>query len=113
MRIYISGAITGNENYQKDFERGEKIAALLNCIPVNPAKLSGQKFRNASPAPAWEDYMKFDIPLLCGCQAVLMLKGWVCSKGANLEHDIASRLGMQIFYEERMEKEARDAGKTA
>lgn len=39
MKVYISGAITNNPNYKKDFALAEKIAKKCGYEVVNPASL--------------------------------------------------------------------------
>lgn len=98
MTIYISGPITGNPDYKKDFERIENW--LLENMPmtldvgcVNPAKL------DLGENATWEDYMRRDIKLLMDCDAIFMMKGWRKSRGAKIERKIAKMLKMKIWYE--------------
>lgn len=92
MKIYISGAITNNENFLKEFEDAEKFLIDYGHTPVNPVKLPHEHDKT------WQSYMKEDIAALCGCECIYMIHGWDKSKGANLEHQIASNLGMEVYY---------------
>lgn len=56
----------------------------------NPAE-SGEQ-----PGATWEDYLRRDILSLMECQTIHMLPGWTRSKGARLEHHIATTLGFVI-----------------
>ena len=40
-----------------------------------------------------------DIADLLQCNAIYMLQGWEDSKGARIEHYIATEIGMPIMYE--------------
>ncbi|WP_448826943.1 DUF4406 domain-containing protein [Capnocytophaga bilenii] len=40
-----------------------------------------------------------DIVDLLQCKAIYMLQGWQESKGARIEHYIATEIGMPIMYE--------------
>lgn len=95
-RIYISGKITGDDNYKKKFEAAEK--ALLkffdNKVDVyNPAKL------DLGPDATWKHYMRIDIQMLCSCDTIYMLSDWKKSRGARFERKVAKKLGIKIAYE--------------
>jgi DNA modification methylase len=64
----------------------------LGC-ELNPEYETLQKERIAE----WADYLKRDIPLLLGCEAIYSLEGWEDSKGAELECGIAESLGFEVF----------------
>ena len=42
MKIYISGAITGTDDYMERFEKAEKELAEKGYSVVNPAKVNAQ-----------------------------------------------------------------------
>ena len=93
MVIYISGKITGTDDYMERFDDAE-------------CKLKGQGWRVINPArknarfPAgtsWETYMRASIRLLSRADAIYLLRGWRQSRGAVLEHQIAVALGMTII----------------
>jgi hypothetical protein len=46
--------------------------------------------------PGWEhsDYLRYDIPKVLEADLLVMLPGWENSKGAALEHHIATVLGL-------------------
>lgn len=94
MLIYISGKITGNDNYMCDFMNAE--LEIKKDFPdvkiVNPINTTG--------CNSWAEYMRKDLLLLLECDTIYMLKGWRRSKGAKLEYKIARALGMNIIFEE-------------
>ena len=51
MKVYISGKITGNENYLEEFSKAEKELKYCGYDVVNPAK-------HLIPGFTWKDYMK-------------------------------------------------------
>lgn len=92
MKIYISGRITGNPNYMKQFAEAEEKTREYDIPCINPAK-------EPDPNKTWSDYMREDLALLLTCDTILMLKGWWRSRGARLERHIAKKLNMTVVYE--------------
>ena len=96
-RIYISGKITGNPNYMKEFTAAEEL--LKKTYPdadvINPAKISAML-----PAPLTHDeYMRFCYLELELCTSVLFLKNWRNSYGSNQERGYAIARDMIILEE--------------
>ena len=90
-RIYISGPMTGLPDL--NFPAFHAAAAKLRASGyevVNPAEI------NTDAGMSWEQCMRSDIKALCDCDTVVMLPGWMDSRGANFEVDIAIRLGMSV-----------------
>ena len=81
MIYYLSGKITGDENFRKKFKDAErrlrkqlkKEDVILNPI-ILPAGLS------------WEEYMALCLPMVDVCDCIVLLKDWQDSAGAKLEH---------------------------
>lgn len=95
MRTYISGKITGLpiERAAEYFETIENKLAEIGHTPVNPMKL-----HNTLTDKTWEEFMIEDIKALFGCDAIFMLDNWLDSRGARIEHTIATNTGKTIFY---------------
>lgn len=92
MRVYISGKITGDDNYQEKFLSVEKMLTESGYEVINPC--TGEE-----PGHTWKYYMKRDIQKLMLCDAVYLLKDWNESPGAKLEYYIAKKLKYTIFGE--------------
>lgn len=90
MTLYLSGPITGNSNYIADFGHWSDYLIAKDYDVFNPADLG----ENLSD---WHSYLKRDIPYLIDCDGVFALPGWEGSNGAQLEIDIARRLGMPCY----------------
>lgn len=91
MRIYISGPISGVPGYYERFDARARAVRRLGHTPVNPARHpDGLTVR---------EYMRMDLMDLLASDAVLMLPGWDHSGGAGIEHDLATYLGMPVFYD--------------
>lgn len=95
MKIYISGAITGSDNYMERFAKAEKELADQGYSVVNPAKVNAQLPEDTS----YEEYMKMCFCMLDMCDAIYMLKTWNKSFGANREYGYAMAKDMIIMHE--------------
>jgi hypothetical protein len=92
MRLYIAGPMTGI--HQLNFPAFHAAAARLRAAGfdvVNPAEI------NVDPSMGWATCMRADIAQLVTCDAIAMLAGWKNSRGATLEHHIATQLGMEVI----------------
>lgn len=93
MKIYISGRITGVENFEDRFKEAE--LKLRKEYPdaeiVNPI-IIGKEVEEQIINPTWNDYMRNCIKHLVECDSIYLLDDWKNSKGARLEYFIASCL---------------------
>ncbi len=94
-RIYISGPITGTDDFYERFAEAEAMWPCDGSSVVNPAKLNDIMPKDATH----EEHMKMSFELLSMCDAIYMLKGWEESKGANREYGYAVAKGMRIMFE--------------
>ncbi len=94
MKIYISGPMTGlpDLNFPAFYAAAAELRAVGLDV-VNPAEICPDH------AMAWADCMRADIVALMDCDAIVLLDGWVDSKGARLERHIAVQLGMAVHYD--------------
>lgn len=95
LKIYISGPITGipSNNIHAFREAEEKIRSM-GMNPIVPHDffegVDTQDF-------VWEDYMKKCIKELMNCDAVVTIEGWNDSRGAQIEVDLARKLGFEVL----------------
>lgn len=96
MKTYISGPISGRPNgNQEAFFRASEHLIISKRIPVNPHKVCA-----LLPASStWAEYMRTNIPALCSCDEIYMLKDWWRSRGARVEWLLARVLGLKVRYE--------------
>ena len=94
MRVYISGPITGHDDYKKRFAEAEKQLAAAGYDVTNPVRAT-EHFNDLT----YEQLMQIDIVLLDFCDAIYMLPGWQQSKGANREYGYALGAGKTILEE--------------
>jgi hypothetical protein len=55
--------------------------------PINPHDLP-------HTSTEWHDCMRLDIKALCDCDGIVMLPGWIRSRGARIERALAWVLGI-------------------
>lgn len=93
-KCYISGKITGLdlEVAKQNFHNAAVYVESLGYEAVNPFP------EEIDPSDKWVDYMRRDIPLLCGCDAIFMQENYGESKGAKIELEISKYLGLKIIY---------------
>jgi hypothetical protein len=95
MKIYIAGAISGDEiNAKKRFEEAER--QLKKQYPsaeiVNPMTLPHDHDKT------WRSYMNECITELVKCDNAYLIDGWMDSRGALLEFEIIRGLKINIIY---------------
>ena len=95
MLVYISGKITGNENYKNDFLKAECWLKLHDHKVINVAKIG-----DALPKLTYHQFMAIDYKLIELCDAIFMLDGWQKSKGACAELSYAKSLGKKVLYQD-------------
>ena len=81
---YISGPITGVEDYWERFADAENTLAGNSLIPINPAGA----FPEGLP---YEWYMNIDLRIVDQCDAICFLDGYANSNGAGREAKRADR----------------------
>jgi hypothetical protein len=94
-KIYISGKISGMKytDAYDNFERAEKKLLDLGYSVVNPMKIEHKHDQT------WESYMKNDIKAMCDCDTIFMLNNWRDSKGAIIELELATKLGLNVLHD--------------
>ena len=90
---YIAGKITG-------LPKG----LVKDKFNLMARQLSGMGYHVVKPdavtddTKSWDDAVRNDIKKMLECDEVHLLSDWQESRGAQLERDIAVRLGMQVVY---------------
>lgn len=95
-KIYISGKISGIEEQAIElFSNAEKYLQEKGFETINPMTLNHEHDKS------WHSYMKEDVKAMCDCDEIFMLSNWMDSKGATLEHLIATYLGLKVIYQKQ------------
>lgn len=94
MRIYLSGPITGTDDYMERFNQAQEKMEKKGWEVINPAV-----FGATLPGMTWTELMEVDIALIKNCDAIYMMKGWENSIGASEEHYLAQERKIKIIYE--------------
>ena len=91
--IYISGAITGVDNYKELFE--QKRQELKEIYPSDYTIVCPHDV--VKPFTNWSTAMAYCLNLLEKCQYIYFLDNWKQSKGARYEKRYAKKLGITIL----------------
>jgi len=93
-RVYIAGKVTGMKptEVSKKFATAERQVQAMGLEVVNPIAVVGN---HETP---WNEAMKKCITALIECDAIILLPCWKDSKGALLEMNIATNMGMEILF---------------
>jgi nucleoside 2-deoxyribosyltransferase len=94
--IYVAGPMTGLPEFNYPaFEAAEKALAERGHLVLNPVHADKH---NPTPgtSQAWDWYMRHCIRMVLEADGVALLPGWETSRGATLEHTIATALDLDI-----------------
>ena len=102
LKIYIAGPYTAHTkdevvaNVKAAIDAGLELFARGH-FPYVPhlTHYVDERANELGVALAWEDYIKWDLPWLEVCDALLYLRK---SRGADLELEEAKKMGKQIFF---------------
>jgi hypothetical protein len=92
---------------QDAFGAAKRVLERLGMEPVNPKEVDACPERDCARAPhelekgmehSWACYLKYDQKALLECDAILMLPGWMESRGAIEENHTAIISGMRVLY---------------
>lgn len=100
-RIYISGAITGTDDFMERFGKAQKELENQGYSVINPALVNS----NMPEDTTYAEYMKMAFTMLDMCQTIYLLNGWEKSTGANREREYAINKGKNIIHQDGTEDE--------
>lgn len=99
MKVYISGPITGINDYLEKFNKAEEYLTEQGYTVINPAKVNS----NLPPDTSYDNIMKMCYVMLDMADSIYMLPGWEKSKGACIEYGYAKAKGYLIIEKDPTE----------
>ena len=100
---YISGKITGDDNYKAKFAEAEKLLTEKGFNVINPCKIGEYEFFS------YEQFLHVDFALIDCADVLYMLSDWKESKGATREYHYAASKGKTVIGED-WEKQTKKSG---
>lgn len=94
MKVYISGPITGlhfEQNVVPVFAAAQLEIEEAGHEAVNPLN------NGIAHEAAWSIRMRADLKMMLDCDMIYMLPGWMNSRGARLEFQVANILGIREY----------------
>ena len=91
-RLYVAGPMTGLPDY--NYPAFAEAAARLRAVgyevesPAEPGQVPGWE---------WTDYLRRGLRQMLTCDGVALLPGWVSSRGASKEAEVAELVGMRLW----------------
>jgi hypothetical protein len=94
-KCYIAGKIGDlpEEIYKANFEKAKNHVVQLGLIPISPIDLPHDHDKS------WRSYMIEDLTTMMQCSFVYVMDGWLESKGARIEIELARKLQIKILYQ--------------
>ena len=88
-RIYTAGPMSGLPGMNYDAFKAEATRLRALGFEVeNPAENPEQD--------SWEAYMRVALRQMLTCDTIALLPGWIDSRGANLERNVAQKVGLTV-----------------
>lgn len=106
MKVYISGPITGHQDYMKQFDHAERLLRLHGYETINPARENDRMPEGTT----WEQYMARCWKLIRPAEAIYLMDGWNTSRGACMELTWATHMGIRIMTEQMVNSEIVNRG---
>ena len=96
MRVYLSGPMKGYpDNNFRAFHSAARRLRDCGLDVVNPAEIGVDG--DATDPGFYNRCLRADIRAMMDCDAIVLMRGWQDSNGANLELHIAHRVGMRVL----------------
>jgi len=96
--VYISGKITGDDNYKQKFDEAAKLLSDFGFTPINPTVICDPKW-------TYTKQMHTCLNTLFKCDAIYLLDDWRESRGATAEYYVAECLGIKKLFIKDTKKE--------
>ena len=100
MRIYISGKVTGDQNYKYKFKRAEEDLYTKYALFEPKVESMPSKDHLKLDDKSWDECMIECLAYLNSCDTIYMLKDWKDSTGACIELGYALAQNMTVIFQE-------------
>lgn len=100
MRIYISGKVTGDENYKYKFKRAEEDIYTKYALFEPKVESMPSKDHLKLDDKNWDECMIESLACLNSCDTIYMLRDWKDSTGACIELGYAIAQNMTVIFQE-------------
>lgn len=95
MKVYIAGPMSGLPEFNYPaFNAAEGRLLVAGHYPLNPAR--SEEHNTTGKPQAWDWYMRHALRMVADADGVALLPGWEDSRGAKLEHVVATALVLDI-----------------
>lgn len=103
VKCYVAGPMRGYDRYNfVEFDKAKDWLIEKGWEVVSPADLDRACGVTGYTTTLYngflEDAMRRDFIAICNCDAIVFLKGWEKSSGANAERFVAEHCGLDIFH---------------
>ena len=89
MNVFISGKITGNPDYKKQFHQRAVDLRSLGHFPYDPCVIGENLKEELGREPTYEEYMERDFEMIDRVDAINFLPNWQDSEGSKREYEYA------------------------
>lgn len=94
--LYVAGPMSGYPGYNYPaFDEAARRLRLAGFSVLNPAEIDADDYPRAGEPP-WDWYMRKALDMVLDADAIAVLPGWECSRGARLEVDVAHALQVPV-----------------
>jgi ribosomal protein L13E len=90
-KIYISGRVTGDDDYVKKFRAAARRLEEAGSRAENPVNFVTEREK-----AVWQKAMRVALRIMTFCDGVALLPDWQESKGAGIEERLARGLGIPV-----------------
>jgi hypothetical protein len=100
-KIYIAGPISGvPEGNKRGFQNMSNKLEERGIPYINPRAKGFKEGDAPEGVDVWTYLMKASLTEMMECDAIVLLDGWMESRGASIEYRLALDLGMPVYFEE-------------
>lgn len=100
-RTYIAGPMTLFK--EQDWNRAAFADMAKRLRDAGIDTINPHELHDADENVPWHHYMRRDLTELMKCTRVVLLPDWDRSRGARLEYNVATALGMHVIFPDQVD----------